>query len=114
MTVEILNATRLELALKGKGWWQDICEHRDAILFWLGLNLLDYALTQVGLSQGGYEINRFLRYLSPLAFALQKFFLTMAAIMWLAMWRWLRFLKWLNLLFAALACFNIYQLIKVY
>lgn len=105
--------TRPKLALRGKGWWHDIRDHRYAVLVWFLLNLLDFGLTQVGLSQEGYELNRFLRDLAPLAFALQKFFLTMAAIMWLAIWRWLRFLKWFNLMFAALAGWNIYQLVKV-
>lgn len=104
---------RPKLALRGKGWWHDIRDHRYTVLVWLLLNLLDFGLTQVGLSQGGYELNRFLRDLSPLAFALQKFFLTMAAVMVLAIWRSLRLLKWLNLLFAALACWNVYQLTKL-
>lgn len=110
---ERLSGIYPRLALKDKGWWQDILEHQYAILLWLALNILDYLFTTLGLSKGGYELNWFLRDLSPLAFALQKFFLTMAAVMWLAMWTRLRFLKWPNLLFALLACWNIYQLTKV-
>jgi len=102
------------LALKDKEWWHDICQHRYAVILWLLLNLLDLTLTQGGLSlEGGYEANWFLRGLSPLTFALQKFLLSMAAIAWLASWRWLGFLKWLNLAFIALAGLNIYELIKL-
>lgn len=105
---------RPRLALKGRGWWHDIREHQYAILLWLALLALDYTLTVVGLSRGGYELNPFSRDLSPAAFALLKFFLTIAAVMWLAIWRWLRYLKWFNLLFIALACFNIYQLTQLF
>lgn len=103
-----------KLALKDKGWWYDIREYRYAVLVWAMLNLLDFGLTRVGLSHavGGYELNVFLRYLSPLAFAWQKFFLTMASITVLATWRWLWFLKWLNWIWVALACWNIYQLMR--
>jgi len=75
------------------------------------LNLFDFVLSQVALSQGGSEINWFLRDLSPLVFALQKLFLTLAAITWLAMWKWLRFLKWLNILLVLVLASNIYDLI---
>jgi len=113
MVAKQLAVTLPRLALKDKGWWRDIREHRYAILLWLALNILDYFLTTLGLSKGGYELNWFLRDLSPLAFALQKLFLTTAAVMWLAAWRWLRFIKWLNLSFAVLTCWNIYQLMKL-
>ena len=93
--------------------WDDVCNHRQAIALWFLLNVLDFVLTQAGLSQGGYELNWFLRDLSAPAFALQKFLLTMAAITWLAIWRWLWFLKWLNLAFIALASLNTYELISL-
>lgn len=93
--------------------WDDVCKHRQAVALWFLLNVLDFALTQAGLSQGGYELNWFLRDLSPSAFALQKFLLTMAATTWLATCRWLWFLKWLNLAFIVLVGLNIYQLVTL-
>ena len=102
-----------KLALKGKGWWHDIREHRYAVLVWLILNLLDFGLTQIGYTTRPdfHELGFWISLSLPL-FAAQKFFLTIAAIMWLAIWRWLRFLKWLNLLWVALVCWDIYQLMK--
>jgi hypothetical protein len=101
-------------AVIGKDWWHHIRQHQYAIFLWLLLNLADSILTQVGLSQGGYEeLNWFLRDLSLPAFALQKLLLTMAAVMWLAIWRWLWFVKWLNLLFVVVLCLNFYELIKL-
>ena len=104
-----------KLALKGKGWWHEIRCHQFAVLIWLLLNLVDGALTQLGVSQGwAYELNPFLRDLTPLAFALQKVFLTIAAVMWLAIWRWLWLLWVLNFVWVVILGLNLYEVIKVF
>ena len=112
-----------KLALNDKGWWHDIREHQPAVVAWFFLNWLDFGLTEVASTYGinissgyfaySYELNWFLRDLSTPAFALQKFFLASAAVMWLAIWGWLRFLKWLTLLLVVVTCLNIYELIKI-
>ena len=112
-----------KLALKDKGWWYDIREHRPAVAVWFFLHLLDFGLAKVASSYGinissgyftyGYEWNWFLRELSTPAFALVKVCLTMVAVIWLAIWKWLWFLKWLNIAFAILVIWNIVDLVKI-
>ena len=112
-----------KIAVKDKGWWHDIREHRYAVLVWVVLHVLDFGLTEAAANYGinissgyfaySYELNWFLRDLSTPVFALQKFCLTAAAVMWLAIWRWLWFLKWLNLAFLVFACWNIYDFVKL-
>ena len=106
-----MTVTRPRLALKDKGWWRDICEHQAALLLWLGLNLLDFILTAVGMSLGRQEINPLIPHSSLLAFGLQKFILTILAVAWLALWKWTRFLKWLNWLFGAVVLSNVVDLL---
>ena len=93
--------------------WSHICEYRYAVGLWLFLNLVDFSLTQVALSYGAQEWNWFLRGLSIPIFALVKFGLTTIAIAWLSIWRSLKFLKWLNVAFAILAIWNIYDLVRI-
>jgi len=112
-----------KIAVRDKGWWHDIREHQPAVVVWFFLNLLDFGLTEVASTYGvnissgyfaySYELNWFLRDLSTPAFALVKLCLTMAAAMWLAIWRWLWFLKWLNVAFVVFACWNIYDFTKL-
>lgn len=115
MVTKRLNIPAPKWVLKDKGWWHEIYCHQSVVLIWLFLNLVDGALTQLGVSQGwAYELNPFLKGLPPLAFALQKFFLTILAVMWLATWRWLWALWMLNFVWVVILALNLYEVSKVF
>jgi len=103
--------------------WIHICEYKYAVGLWLLLNILDYSLTQASYNFGvlissgwfsySHELNPILNSLSAPIFALAKVGLTMAAVFWLAMWQSLKYLKWLNIAFAVLFIWNVYDLIRI-
>lgn len=94
-------------------WWDDVCNHRKAVVLWFLLSLLAFVFTVIGLSLRVPELNRFAVDSSSPLFALQHFGGTIAAVAWLAFWRWLWLLKWVNWIFVALVCSDLYHLVMV-